>query len=95
MCFFKRLYPSQYKDEVNRLLDNLESMGKKEDFLSERPGGQFDSNCRSVRGREIGQRLYDIGGVPLMEDTVKKISKRCGKDVGAHLEYCWVRIGNF
>jgi hypothetical protein len=30
-----------------------------------------------------------------MEWAVKKISKRSGKDLAAHLEACWFRIGNF
>ncbi len=95
MCFFHSLYPSQYKDEVNRLTDELYQIGKADDFLSVHPGGYFDQNCRHVRAREIGTRFMEIGGIPLMEKTVKKVSKKNGKDIGAHLESCWTRIGNF
>ena len=93
MCFFRKKYPSQYKDEVERLTEKLGAIGLKEDFLSERPGGLFDKNCRNVQGREIGQRLFEIGGVPLMEDRIKKISKKHGKELGAHLEASWRDIG--
>jgi hypothetical protein len=93
MCFFRKKFPSKYNDEVSRLTDLLETVGKKEGFLSERPGGLFDKNCRSVQAREIGERFFEIGGVPLMEDRVKKISKKLGKELGAHLEASWRDVG--
>ena len=30
-----------------------------------------------------------------MEWVIKKLTKRIGKDMAAHLEACWYRIGNF
>ena len=95
MWFFSKPFKREFSGEMNRLLSELTEIGKKEDFLSERPGGQFDRECRHIRTREIGQRIYDFGGADSMEWAVKKISKSCGKDLGAHLEACWFRIGNF
>ena len=95
MWFFSKPFKREFSGEMNRLLSELTEIGKKEDFLSERPGGQFDRECRHIRTREIGQRIYDFGGADSMEWVVKKISKSCGKDIGAHLEACWLRIGNF
>lgn len=95
MCFFQKPFSGKYKDEMNRLIEELKQIGKKEDFLSERPGGLFDRECRHVRTREIGERIFEIGGADTMEWTIKKISKACGKDLGAHLEACWARIGDF
>ena len=95
MWFFSKPFPRQNNDEMNRFMDELEQIGKKEDFLSERPGGPFDRECRHIRTREIGQRIFDIGGADAMEWTIKKISKKSGKDLAAHLEACWYRIGNF
>ena len=95
MWFFNKPFDRKYNNEVTRLMDELAQIGPKEDFLSERPGGQFDRECRHIRTREIGQRLYDIGGADTMEWVIKKLSKRLGKDLAAHLESCWFRIGNF
>ena len=93
MCFFHKTYPSQNKKEVEVLARELIQIGLKEDFLSERSGGLFDRNCRHARAREIGERFFAIGGVPLMEDILKKISKKCGKDSASHLEACWRAVG--
>ncbi|NMA12303.1 MAG: hypothetical protein GX933_03835 [Chloroflexi bacterium] len=88
MCFFRK-YPAEFKAEVERLSADLLRIGNVEDFLPERPGGIFDQDCRHIRAREIGQRFYEIGGIPLMEDRVKWIAKKSGKNLGAHLEACW------
>ncbi len=95
MWFFSKPFPKQNSDEMNRLMDELLQIGRKEDFLSERPGGLFDRECRHIRTREIGQRIFDFGGADSMEWMIKKISKKGGKDLAAHLEACWYRIGNF
>ncbi len=95
MWFFSKPFSGQYKDEMNRLMDELVQIGQKEDYLSERPGGPFDRECRHIRTREIGQRIFDIGGADSMEWVIKKLTKKIGKDLAAHLESCWFRIGNF
>lgn len=87
--------PREHKDEVNRLINELVDIGKREDFLSEHPGGPFDRYCRHARAREIGERIHEIGAEELMEKIVKKISKKCDKTAAAHLESCWFRIGKF
>ena len=93
MFLFRKSYPSQYKQEVERLTKDLVQIGKKEDYLSERPGGAFDQNCRNIRAREIGVRFHEIGGTRLMEDIMKKIAKPVGKEAVSHLEACWRLIG--
>ena len=95
MWFFSKPFPRQHSDEINRLIGELIQIGQKEDFLSERPGGQFDRECRHIRTREIGERIFEIGGADSMEWVIKKISKKIGKDLATHLEACWNRIGNF
>lgn len=95
MCFFNPGYPRKYKKEVEELTSELIEIGNRDDFLSERPGGQFDSQCRHVRSRKIGERLNEIGDIQVMEKVVKKVSKRCSKPIAAHLEACWFRIGKF
>ena len=93
MCFFHKSYPSQYKSEVAALTSELIQIGLKEDYLSERSGGLFDRNCRHARAREIGERLYSIGGIPLMEEILKKVSTKCGKDSASPLEACGRAVG--
>lgn len=92
---FSKPYKRQYNDEMNRFLTELAQIAKTDDFLSERPGGLFDRECRHIRTREIGQRIFEIGGADTMDWVVKKIAKSSGKDLAAHLESCWFRIGNF
>lgn len=92
---FTSNYPSKYRDEVKRLTSELIEIGKRNDFLSEHPGGEFDSQCRHARARQIGMRLNEIGDIALMESICKKVSKKCGKDIAAHLEFCWLRVGKF
>ena len=57
---------------MNRFLDELAQIGKTDDFLSERPGHPFDRQCRHIRTREIGERIFEIGGADAMEWAVKK-----------------------
>lgn len=96
---FHKNYPRENKAEVESLLNELTEIGKREDFLSEHPGGQFDSQCRNVRARAIGTRLHEIGDIPLMEEIEKKVGKKLGKADGKrlaeHLDFCWRGIGKF
>ncbi len=87
--------PSKNKREVQRMIDELVKIGKRDDFLSERPGGQFNAQCRNKEARAIGKRLHEIGGMDLMEYAHRKVSKKAGKNLAAHLEYCWAEIGNW
>ncbi len=87
--------PAEKKDEASRLIDELLRIGKQDDFLSERPGAGFNSQCRHVRAIEIGKRLNEIGGSPLMVFTLHKIKKKLGKEIYAHLEFAWDEIGQW
>jgi len=91
----KRPYPSAQGPEVKRLLDELFKIGRQDDFLSERPGGAFNAQCRHIRAREIGQRMNEIGGMTLMEYAHNRIRRKLGKEIGAHLEYAWAEIGRW
>jgi hypothetical protein len=93
--FGSPLYPREHKKEVDTLLEELFRIGKTDDYLSERPGRPFNNQCRHSRAREIGQRLYQIGGLPLMEHAHKRMRKRLGADLSAHLEYCWAEVGDW
>lgn len=88
-------YPGKFKAEVTALENELAAIGKADDFLSERPGGQFDRDCRHIRAREIGARLHEIGGLALLEDEVKRMRKRLDPSLAEHMEYCWRGIQGF
>jgi hypothetical protein len=93
--FGRKPYPPAQKNEVERLIENLVRIGQKEDFLSERPGGSFNAQCRHAGAREIGVRLAAIGGFELMEFVLKRIRKRLGANLAAHLSYAWTDIENW
>lgn len=87
--------PGQHRREYDRLYEELLRIGEKEDYLSERPGGAFNMQSRHIRTREIGKRLHELGGVPLMDFAVRKVRRKLGKNLSAHLEYAWAEVGNW
>jgi hypothetical protein len=87
--------PAEARHEVDSLLQELFQIGKEDDFLSEHPGGKFDVHCHNVRTRAIGKRLDTLGGLPLMEWARKKVNKKLGKSLSAHLDYAWSEIGKW
>jgi hypothetical protein len=93
--FGKNPVPAELRPEVNKLIEELVKIGQLEDFLSERPGGAFNGQCRHIRARQIGERLNKIGGFVLMEQVHKKIRKSLGPQPGTHLSYSWADIGKW
>lgn len=93
--FGKPPYPKEMKPEVDKLVEELIRIGKKEDFLSEVPGGQFNGQCRHIRARQIGKRLDEIGGLDLMLYANKQVHKKIGAQLSSHLEYAWSEIGDW
>jgi hypothetical protein len=92
---FAKPYPAHAKPDVDRMLDELIRIGKTDDFLSERPGGGFDRDSRHIRTREIGRRLDEIGGLPLMEFANRFVRRKLGKNLSWHLEAAWKNIGKW
>ena len=93
--FAKVPYPPDSRQEVHNLLDELVQIGKKEGFLSERPGGAFNAQCRQIRARDIGERLDELGGFDLMEFIYRRIKKKLGAELATHLEFSWAGIGDW
>lgn len=87
--------PSSAKIEIKKLIAELVQIGNTEDFLSERPGGSFNYQCRHIRAIEIGRRLLELGGDPLMEYTLRQIKKNLGRSLLNHLEYSWEELGQW
>jgi hypothetical protein len=90
---FIKPYSSSQAREVQVLLDELLLIGKESDFLSERPGGGFNGNCRNIRAREIGRRLDEMGGMDLMQWVFRQVRKKMGRAMAEHLEYAWDDVG--
>ena len=91
----KRPFPADRKAEIERMTADLVRIGEREDFLSERSGGSFNAQCRHVGAIAIGKRLNEIGGLELMEYVLKRVRKRLGANLAAHLSYAWTDIGKW
>jgi hypothetical protein len=83
------------KPEMEKLLAELLVIGKKDDFLSEHPGGPFNMQCRHTRAKAIGKRLYDMGGMPLMDFIHRRVRRKIGAVLASHLEYAWDGVGEW
>ena len=90
----RKLPPGQ-KKEVKRLLAELVKIGKLEDFLSLHRGGDYNRNYHHKRAREIGARLDEIGGLPLMQAARAHIKRKLDPVMAEHLDYCWMDIGGW
>jgi hypothetical protein len=87
--------PSGKRPEVEKMLAELLRIGQTEDFLSERPGGSYNRDCRHIRTCQIGARLHEIGGINLMGYVHRQVKRKLGKTLGEHLEAAWDRVGDW
>ena len=85
----------QHRAEVSRLIEELIRIGRTDDYLSERPTPPFNLQCRHTRARQIGQRLDELGNLALMNYAYRQTRRKVGKQLSAHLEYCWTDIGRW
>jgi len=90
---FSKPYPPELEREVEKFKSELFQIGIEQDYLSERPGGAFNHQCRHVRTREIGRRLNEIGDLELMKWMHRKVQKKLSKNKAEHLEYAWDGVG--
>ncbi|MBA4421339.1 MAG: hypothetical protein C0391_09350 [Anaerolinea sp.] len=89
-----RLTRDQQRD-VDAFVSELITIGRKEDFLAERPGGAFNGHCHHHRTRMIGEKLHAMGGLELMWLVFYRVKKKVGKQLSDHLEYAWSGIGHW
>ena len=90
-----RTLDPQSKAEVKKMIEELVEIGRTDDFLSLIPGGPFDIQCHHREAKQIGTRLNQIGGIPLMM-AVRQTIKYKLKDVMAeHLDHCWKGVGDW
>ncbi|MDD4984587.1 MAG: hypothetical protein PHQ43_02185 [Dehalococcoidales bacterium] len=82
--------------EADRLVDELIKIGCKTGFLASEPGDGFDNNGCSVRVRQVGQRLNDIGGLRLMKIVWWRVRFALSPgSAGRDLGLAWDRIGDW
>jgi hypothetical protein len=77
--------------DINGFVTELNAIGLQDGFLSFRPGGKFNQQCRHIRAREIGMRLNMIGGSSLMRKVYERVD--CPKS--RQLAAAWDEIGNW
>jgi hypothetical protein len=84
-----------YREEAEKLIVELLEIGKKDDYLSERPGGQFNGQCHNIRARQIGRRLNEMGGLDLMQAARERVRRKLKMNMASHLDYAWSDIGQW
>ena len=77
--------------EVSAFVEELSSIGVKEGFLSFKPGGRFNQQCRHIRAREIGMRLNLLGGSSLMRQVYERVEGPKARQLAA----AWDDIGDW
>ncbi len=90
---FSKPYEAHHQAEVEKLIADLIQIGKRDDFLSERPGGGFNIQCRHIRAIDIGKRLHEMGGLALMEYVYRRVRRKTSRVLGEHLQYAWDGVG--
>lgn len=86
---------SHQKAEAEKLAEELIRIGANDDFLSERPGGNFNMQCRHIRAIAIGRRLSELGGLDLMAWAYRKVRRKLKRQIASHLEYAWDQVGGW
>jgi hypothetical protein len=83
------------KAEVRAMIEKLFTIGRTDDFLSLVPGGPFDMHSHHREARDIGKRLNEIGGVPLMWAVRNSVRRKLRDTLAEHLDHCWKNIGQW
>ncbi len=83
------------RKEIDALILELIEIGRNQDYLSERPGGEFNAQCHNIRARAIGRRFNDVGGLELMQAVYARVRRKLGSNMASHLEYAWDGIGKW
>ncbi len=55
----------------------------------------FNETYKHIRAREIGTRLYDLGGQELMQKACYTVAAEHGASIGRELESAWAYIGGW
>jgi hypothetical protein len=83
------------REEAEKLIVELIEIVRKDDYLSEHPGGLFNGQCHNIRARAIGRRLNEIGGLELMQTARERVRRKLKMTLASHLDYSWTDIGKW
>jgi hypothetical protein len=81
--------------EADRLVAELIEIGKKEEYLSMKPGGNYNAACKHVRARQIGELLNQQGGKDLMVAAAYRVRAVLGSESLSELSSAWAWIGDW
>lgn len=82
--------------EVERLVDELVEIGHEGGFVSTGGPKAYDSYGVSLRAREIGQRLNEMGGLRLMKNAWWRVRLALSPGPASRdLDIIWNRIGEW
>jgi len=82
---------SQVPAEYHPFITELMAIGTGEGFLSFKPGGRYNQQCRHIRAREIGMRLNMAGGSSLMRKVYERVDCANVRQLAA----AWGEIGDW
>jgi len=82
-------------NEVDSLIQELVQIGSRERYISEKPGGLYNCNKHNIRARNIGYRLYSLGGHNLMLYAYYRVGFSLDNQIRGDLEYAWHNIGEW
>ena len=76
------------------MIEKLVAIGRTDDFLVWFLG-LFDMQCHHREARDLGKRLNEIGGLPLMWAVRNNIRRKLKDTLAEHLDHCWKEIGQW
>jgi hypothetical protein len=79
--------------EADVLVNELIQIGRHVYFTG-KPGGAYDDQGDHIRAREIGSRLFEIGGFDLMQAAHLRVATALGEG-GKSLDWTWAGIGGW
>lgn len=82
--------------EIECLVDELVAIGREEGFVSTSGPKIYDCYGVSLRAREIGKRLNDMGGLRLMKNVWWRVRLALSPSPASRdLDIIWNRIGEW
>jgi len=91
----KALANGIHDPKLDLLVAELIQLGRNRKLLSDKPGGDFNDRCRSVRGIEIAKQLYEIGGYEMMQIAYYRFTKTMPGDPASELNYVFDGVGGW
>lgn len=78
---------------IEQLTEELIKIGKNDGFITTEPKKKFDDQLRNIRAHEIGEKLYQRGGLELMLKVFRKTAQQVGDEQSSFLRFAWQGIG--